>query len=373
MMEGYNEKPKSPALEAELPALDPEQRKDLRSLLGSLIGRERLRNGEEVESESVDLDRRNFIRGSAAALATTAVGLNPDSAEANVETSPRPQPRPETETKLTVEEVIENIDYEYETFADAVAAHLEHFKRDLPYILEKGKKITLGDKEERTRLRYLREALELPKVDVVVEETIRRFLPAKAAAESSLSADRESSAGALGILQFMPETWKEHARREDANILSLVEQVYATESLITQIDRTLQNKCADALFTIKEVFFAGDEESFNRDFYSLVIMNAFNAGAGTMSSVVNEFAKIFPDTTQVTQVLEKGILPYGHDVYKLMAHFGFKLKFHEEYGPESSNYVIKIFAAREVLDRYLTDEQKLALLGPEELKESSAT
>lgn len=308
------------------------------------------------------VSRRRFLTGSVVA----ALSLLPKSAEANTSTSIRPEPRPE-DLMLSFEEkidhAIDTLANEYEIYEETIEQLSKRYSIELPSLLKYGQKITIGDPQKRTRLQYLRSALMLPQVDPHTAEEIRALLPFKACVESRLVGDVKSNKKARGILQFMPETWKEHARTPDANRDSLVEQVFATESLITQIDKRLEHICSDSLETIKEIFFAGNEEDFQRDFKTLADINSFNAGADRIAKLINSFARVFPDSSKVGRVYDQGVIPQGKDVYKLMTHLFSKVSVDSGFGPQSSTYVWKIFAFKKMFEDNLEPSEREALFG----------
>lgn len=310
---------------------------------------------EEPKSQ-LNMSRRGFL-GGLAALVTT-----PSSADVI-----RPRLREdavkfEEEEKLREQEVIESLPKTFTTFEERVAFFLPHYTTELPHMLKFGGLQTNGDPEQRTRLEYLREALVLPHFPGVVREKIRHVLPAKAFVESGLDANRVSSDDAKGVLQFTKGTWQEHAPSAEADILSLIDQVVATDNLLEQIRRTFENQCNEALGVIKEVFFAGDEDSFQADFLTFAILGSFNCGATTMSTLIQKFADRYPNTHAVAELLQAGIYPSRKDVFALMTYLGKEMRWNEFYGKESYEYVFRIGAARSVLDA-LPEEERLVFLG----------
>lgn len=317
-----------------------------------------------------NMSRRSFLAGSAALLATGA--------EANTSSSVRPRSRDESKLTEPSEEMSvvdwEAISRDYIGFEDRVAEKITTFVNGMKTYKDFGGEITVGDPDKRTRLEYLATALELPNFHPLASEELKRLLPAKAMTESGLDASSKSDVGAKGILQFMPETWKEHACSENANILSLRDQVCATDSLLEQIRRTLNNSCMESFGVISEVFFAGDVEAFIKDFYVPVVINCFNAGAGTMRAVVNGFAEDMATSIEKQKKLgTQGVHVYGKDVYSLMAHAAPERAYHKLYKEQASDYVIKVFAAREALDTSLTESERLALLGELDVERSTSS
>lgn len=315
------------------------------------------------EMPNSKMSRRAFWTGAAALVATGA--------QANVESSPRPQPRPEDLLEPEAEKVVDwaRVLELYEPFNEWLEKRIDHFSNELSHILDLGSEITVGDTAKRSRMEYLRTALRVEQFDAVAATELRRLLPAKAMAESGLNASLVSATGARGILQMMPGTWAEHARSANANVLSLREQVYATDSYLEQVRRTFELHAEAPLDTIREVFFAGQKEPFLKDFYVPLVINSFNAGAGTMLDVVRAFAAEFPSSIEKQEKLgENGVMPQGKDVYALMALVANEYDFSPNYGEQSSEYVRKVYAARAVLDNDLNEVERVLLLGQEDVE-----
>lgn len=305
------------------------------------------------------MSRREFLTGGTAALSAAAW---PRQVEADApEKSIQPEARPTAESEA---DFYERFADTFTSFNEMMIVRAETFISVLETALPFGFKETVGDEKLRTRVEYLRTALQLSNFDPIAAAELRKQLPAKALVESEWDASKESSAGARGILQFMPGTWAEHARSEEANILSLVEQVYATDSLLEQIRATLENRHHADLATVKTMFFADDDESFIRDFYVPVVQSCFNAGAGNLGTVLSNFAGEFTSEHDRNEKLAvHGLHPEGKDVYALMTQLEREKDWDPQYGRQSIGYVYKIYGARLAIDTVLPEGARAMLLG----------
>jgi hypothetical protein len=314
------------------------------------------------------MSRRAFFKG---ALAFSAAKVLGDEAQAESivapETSQIPQPRPENIEAAAAEEMTAEKQAFYEEFAVAyknaaelTVAQSEQYLSELPQITENGADVVPGD--GRTEFEYLRASLQLPNFESVAAEEIRRLLPALGVVESRMrSGEVNRSSGASGILQFMRATWQEHGR---GDILDIRNQVAATDRLLEQKRRTLENQCQDELDAIAAVFFPDDYESFLRDFYAPVILSCFNAGGGNVRNVIQGFFFEFTDRAKVEQyLLANGINPAGRDVFALMVQLEAQKDWDAEYGPQAREYVLKVWGARQSMEVGWSEAQRAHLLG----------
>jgi hypothetical protein len=308
-----------------------------------------------VHNEQVNEERRSVVFGLGAAAVAAAL---PNKVEARApEHSPRPSVRPERSMSSEAITQWEAVLEDYTLMLDRLAARMPHFVRELPHIIEQGLVMVPGTNPPKSRLDYLATELRLPRFNVELAELLQRLLPAKAAAESGLDPMVVSSAGARGILQFMPETWREHG---SGDILSLSNQVEATGSLLNQNRLVFNNRCQDAFGFMQERFFNGDESAFCRWFLLPSMLNSFNAGAGTMSSVINGFAEDCSATNFDSLLQQHNVQPRNLDVYGLMSKVAPARGYHDLYRSETSQYVVSVLAAHFVLEEYREEGQTYA-------------
>lgn len=306
-------------------------------------------------NEPINEERRNLVLGLGAAA---VAGTLPNDVEASApENSLRPRLRPERSMSHEALVQWESVLEDYASMSERLAARMPHFVRELPHIVEQGLVMVPNTNPPKTRLDYLATELRLPRFNEELAELLQRLLPAKAAAESGLDPDVVSSAGARGILQFMPRTWREHG---SGDILSLSNQVEATGSLLNQNRLVFNNRCQDAFGFVQERFFNGDESAFCRWFLLPSMINSFNAGAGTMSSVINGFAEDCA-TRNIGSLLEQSSVQASNlDVYGLMSKVAPARGYHRLYRHETSQYVVSVLAAHFVLEEYREEGQTYA-------------
>ncbi|HMA77956.1 MAG TPA: hypothetical protein VKP88_02330 [Candidatus Paceibacterota bacterium] len=317
--------------------------------------------------ENLDMNRRGFIKKATAALFINAVNsAKPAGAEAPEQSLRPPQRPPDIETAGTAAREAQKMEFyeefagQYQSWSELTGPLAEQYFAELDQVVANGSDVVAGD--GRIEFEFLRAALALPNFAPAAAEEIRRLLPALGIVESRMrSGEVNERSGAAGILQFMRKTWDEHG---EGDILDIRNQVAATDSLLEQKRLTLINQCQDELDTIKDIFFAGDDEAFQRDFYAPVILSCFNAGGGNVRNVVQGFFFEFTDRSKVEQYLiAHGINPTGRDVFALMVQLEEKKNWDTDYGRHAREYVLKVWAAREALNVGLSDEQRAHLLG----------
>ena len=322
--------------------------------------------------EKLEMPRRTFLTGLAAVGATVATGVNAEAPETSRFPTPRPAESlaPETSLRLEVrpeeeseEEFYEHVAQNFTNFDTLVMEQAGDYVHELERAVRFAILQTQGDPKGRTRVEYLRTALQLNEFHPVAAQELRKQLPAKAMVEANWEAGLESSSGARGILQFMPGTWEEHG--EGGNILSLVDQVVATDNLLEQVRRTLmQGQNQAALDRIEAGFFNGDHEAFIRDFYVPCVQSCFNAGAGNLGTVLRAFAQEFSRADDIYRKLDAHDLSVtGKDVYALMIQLERFKDWDPQYGAQSMNYVTKIYAARAAIDEGWSDGMRAQFMG----------
>jgi hypothetical protein len=308
---------------------------------------------------ALDLERRKVLRGLLAgyglSLVPLAVHAEPD------ETTPEKESESLTEDRI--EEALALLGQEFQHFDTLAKEHREHFINELPHALPFALKETLGDPERRSRLAYLETAFALTGFELLARQVLARCMAAKAFVESGFNADATSEDGAKGVLQIMEATFQQHARTPDANIRSLVEQVYAAEGFLEETRQVLENRCQDALDGIQAHWFAGDRRRFVEEFYVPCVLNAYNTGPARMAEVITVFAQTFLRHEYMETLRGYGIGDQRYDVFLAMTQLTGMLGTVSRFGPDSQAYVPKILAAREVLDAAREDGELMAALG----------
>ena len=295
---------------------------------------------EGPEKDPAKLSRRAFLAGGGAALAASGEALA--AASESQEAVPAESSNSEWFMALT------------EGFED-------QYERDLPDVLPRASRITNNDPEGRTLMRYAAEALVVAGVSDRVEQELQRYIPALAMVESGYNEDAESRSGAKGILQIMESPWNE-LKDEGMHRLSMRDQVTVAGRYLSQCHRHLQNVCGKELTHIEEVFFGGDTATYECDFLVPLLINAYNAGMGTAAQLVEWFVEQYPTPESSVLAFEQNEQMTGKDVFFLLSQSAYQQAPVEWYSEHASAYPFKVYAARNVLDRELSREQKEALL-----------
>ncbi|MCA9359151.1 lytic transglycosylase domain-containing protein [Candidatus Kaiserbacteria bacterium] len=183
-----------------------------------------------------------------------------------------------------------------------------------------------------SRKEYLQERVEFADfVPQVVQDEVRRLLPALSAKESKFSDTAVSSSGALGALQFKPDTWKDLGADVN-NITAFTEQVKMMGVFTSRQYRALFHFVGkDRLLGLQEKF--DDEDSYYRDLIVPLLINAHNTGAKGMADVVSAYLDAIPSDE----------VPTGKDLYIAIADFGKNNKV-GGYGDEARGYAMMIYA-----------------------------
>lgn len=210
-----------------------------------------------------------------------------------------------------------------------------------------------------SRIEYVREQVtfggNLAETSAGFQTALRRLLPGLCAVESGFNDAVTSSAGARGIFQFMPNTWHKDLGREAFKVdvpVPLVEQVAAAGELFSKMYNRIRYwsheepnwQGRNFLEDIKQLF--PSQEAFEEQFLLPCLVNAYNVGEKGMGEVIQAFAQ----SAEFHSLQQEGV--GGHDVFQVMTEFGFASDHPDldDYGPEASTYVQKIYAFAEVLD-----------------------
>jgi hypothetical protein len=174
--------------------------------------------------------------------------------------------------------------------------------------------------EEYTRSQYVAEQIKFTAwneetregVPPVVEAELRRLLPGLCAQESRYDASRVSSAGAMGILQIMPDNWKKYDGQPGQEI-SLMAQVEVAGRLLSDMYRQLQDRLGnDVISELKGHF--SSEEAFQKDLMVPVLINSYNAGDGRLAeAIVSYLHDTMPDDRPAGKDLFTDIGAYAYD------------------------------------------------------------
>ncbi len=229
-------------------------------------------------------------------------------------------------------------------FAYTINKLIPHFNTDLKKIMEYGNKITNNDPKGRTRIRYVFDELKIQEASNLINNEMKKCIIGICIEESRFDASRTSRSGAKGILQIMPKTWEEHGD-PNGNILSLVDQMKAVNSLLTQTHRYLQNKYLGALDTIKINYFEDSQTDFEKYFMVPIIINSYNAGMGTMGKIITQFANKYRNKNECTKALNVDKAVSDYDVFFTMSTLARAQGVNNLYKEDASNYTPKVYAA----------------------------
>lgn len=154
-------------------------------------------------------------------------------------------------------------------------------------------------KYEYLRFRYLKDPSSLPNEAAA---TLRTLIPSLVATESRFDTNAVSHTNAFGAVQAVPGTFKDwhkfgiekeipagkYEEFRSAFIKDFSLQVeFLNWYFPYMYDRLFADPgCAEELNKIKEQYFSNDEKSFNRYFIAPLLLNAYNAGFGTMKEVI---------------------------------------------------------------------------------------
>jgi hypothetical protein len=226
-----------------------------------------------------------------------------------------------------------------------VALHAPTLERDIAIVQTRAELVAQIERE-----------FTLPGIpSAVIQSTITKLMPALAFVESRLEPDAESDQKAFGLLQIMPKTWDELAK-EGEEKSNISDQIKVAARLIEQTYRHITSTCADELATIKENFFAGDNDMFDECFMCPVLMNAYNAGMGTLSSLIQKFVADYPTPASTVELFEQSEMLTGFDVFIGMSHTAYHQEWVEWYKEHATDYTTKIYCAELVLGAYRKDK-----------------
>lgn len=248
-------------------------------------------------------------------------------------------------------------------FEAEVDQHVELVARDLEFIKAYGGKVTVGDSEQRTRLEYIADELQVEGLTDEGLEAMRQAAVGLVIQESRCDADRVSEVGAAGIWMIMPDTWAELAD-EGMNIKSLVDATIVAGRLFSQANKYLEHTCSEALEQIKNNMYAGDQVLFEKEFLVFVLLSSYHTGMGTLSKIIQAFAEEFPTPEDTIGALsENTAVLNGKDVFLLMVNTAYTRGDVSGFGDHSVDYVFKSQAANKMLETELPPDEYFTLLG----------
>jgi hypothetical protein len=157
-----------------------------------------------------------------------------------------------------------------------------------------------------------------------------------------------SRTGAQGIFQFQPETWPDF-NNNPAEILLLSAQVEAAQKKLIQIVNHYVKENPRALAVIQREYFGSNKKNFLEQFFVPVVINGYQAGQGTISEVIEWFAKEYREQTKLEEKVGKYSGALGHDVYLNMIRLYEDRSTKDSVGKDTKNYVLGVYAGASLL------------------------
>jgi hypothetical protein len=203
----------------------------------------------------------------------------------------------------------------------------------------------------------IEEYFVLSKIDsATVRNNLEALAPALAFTESRYK-DVASEKGAFGVMQLMPKTWAELAK-EDEEIDSVEAQIKVAARLMEQTYRYLLSSCKDELAYIEGTFFGGDTESFETACLTPCLLNAYNAGMGTMAQLIKDFIELYPNPASTVELFEQSETLTGYDVFIGMTHTALQQEWVDWYKDIAANYTCKVYGAHRAVAEYLVQQRE---------------
>ncbi len=216
-----------------------------------------------------------------------------------------------------------------------------------------GDKAVIGA-SDKTRIEYLREHVM---DDINLSPTLRKelsfVLPGLAAQESKYHNGSASSVGAFGILQFMPDTWKQLGYT-DVQKNKFKVQVEAAGKFFEAAHHFVTRNDQGALQYIKKEFFGDDQVAFEGYFLAPVLINSYNSGPGRLVHVLRAFQAEYPNRKKLEEALGFSGGQLGYDVFLEATKVASKkddegARRVPGYGRDSSQYAIRTYTLAELL------------------------
>lgn len=290
--------------------------------------------------ESVDNSKRKFLKGiGTTVLAGVLVpaGFAVSKKYTNFHRRPSAENNQDKGMTKAEQEQYDNLsDSGY--FLHEVSIHKEQLERDVAVALSHADIVS-----------QIQNEFQLPGIpSAIIRQSIEQLMPALAFVESRFNNEAKSSVAAFGVLQIMPQTWDELAK-DGEDKADLGDQIKVAARLIEQTYRHIMQTCSEELATIKENYFAGDEDLFDQCFMCPVLMNAYNAGMGTLASLIQKFATKYPTPASTVELFEQSELLTGFDVFVGMSFTANHQEWVAWYKEHATDYTAKIYCAYSVL------------------------
>ena len=204
------------------------------------------------------------------------------------------------------------------------------------------------DPQGRSFLEVIADEFEAPipgPDGVILSAMLKEYLPALISKESLFNTSAESSAGARGALQFMPDTWKKYAPK-GTDPKAFVPAVKAAGAYFAASYEYLYKNSLNELDVIESEFFPGNHEAFVSEFVFFCLLNGYNAGDGTIRQALNHFAREHGTQADLQAYYNTTEPVGGKDVFFAFTRLESQNEQVPSYGPYASAYSLEIAARK---------------------------
>lgn len=238
---------------------------------------------------------------------------------------------------------------EPELVAKIANGEIDSYDEIVGYFVEK----PVNGHEEYNRLEYTRTNLRFrseddeergrPAVPELVQEELRRVVPGLFAQESKFNAGLVSSAGAAGLAQIKPQTWKEYKGTDEVS-LRMDEQLEVVGELMSDNYHYLLHYAGENIEKLREQY--DTEEEFNKDLIVPLLVNAYNVGGPGIGKMVNDFVENTPQEFMAS----------GKDLFMQFSDFSYESNSEDgnAYGDDAREYVQRVYGNQATLDKKYT-------------------
>lgn len=192
-----------------------------------------------------------------------------------------------------------------------------------------------------------------------IASSLKNVLPSLITKESMFSRTAVSSNGARAELQILPGTFERYAG-VDADPTHVPTQLEVASRYFEASYRYLTTNLRNELDVIRTAYFADNEVAFTEHFLFPLLVNAYNAGDGNMTKVVQWFTKEYYEPERLSSVLGEGQSVKSSDVYYIMATLAREQKAVPSYGPYASDYALDIIATAPIINNSATNNIQIA-------------
>lgn len=209
-----------------------------------------------------------------------------------------------------------------------------------------------NDTKNRNYKQFFLEEFSNVTDDTLINNALSQLMIGKIAIESKFINGQISHAGAIGMMQIMPENInpksgfnpRKYSKTEVAE--DVTKQAEIAKRLI-QENYQFVNKYTEL---IAKKYYKWDTRAAKEYFIIPLLINTYNAGSWNMKQVINEFMKICPDEASLRAYLKKD--PNSniwYDVFWTMMELGRMNPKLKNYKTDASEYTTKIMAMTMIL------------------------